>query len=377
MTNSQTNSQTKTKLQEAYEKVGQSIWLDYIRRSFVESGELQALIDAGLRGMTSNPTIFAEAIAKSNDYDSTLATLARQRKSVDEIFEILAIEDIRSATQLFRPLYDDSAGADGYVSLEVPASMANDTEATIEEARRLFTLIDRPNVMIKVPATLAGIPAIATLIGEGINVNVTLMFSLAHYEAVANAYIEGMERLLATHVEPSRVASVASFFVSRVDTAVDEKLDELGKTALKGKIGIANAKMAYVRYLYLFNTPRWQRLAALGARPQRILFGSTGTKNPAYSDTLYVDSLLGANTVNTVPRDTLEAFRAHGTVAAGLTDKLDEAREQMNQLAALDIKLDAITQELQRVGIEKFATSFEELQAAIQQKSKQLAPEAV
>jgi len=363
-----------TKMQEAFEKVGQSIWLDYIRRSFLESGELQKLIDAGLRGMTSNPTIFAEAIAKSSDYDVALATLVGEKKDVDEIYEALAIDDIRNAAQLFRPLHEASAGRDGYVSLEVDSRLADNTEATIEEARRLFAMTNRANVMIKVPATTAGIPAIATLISEGININVTLLFSMRHYEAVANAYLEGIERLLAKNIDPSRVASVASFFVSRVDTVVDKKLDELGgtATALKGKIGIANAKMAYVRYLHLFSTRRWQQLAAHGARPQRILFGSTGAKDPAYADTLYVDSLMGANTVNTLPRDTLEALLDHGTVASGLTDNLEAARQQMNRLAALGIDLDAITQELQQAGIEKFATSFQELQQAIEQKSKQL-----
>lgn len=361
-----------TKLHEVYEQVGQSIWIDYIRRSFIQSGELQAMIDAGLRGMTSNPTIFAEAIGKSNDYDETLTRLVAEHKSADEIFETLAVEDIRSAAHHFHPLYQESDGLDGYVSLEVNAKLADDTEGTIEEARRLFTMTNRPNVMIKVPATPAGIPAIATLIGEGININVTLMFSLAHYEVVANAYMEGLERLQATNVNLGRVASVASFFVSRVDTAVDKKLAEIGNTDLQGKIGIANAKMAYVRYLSLFSSERWRRLAAQGARPQRILFGSTSTKNPAYSDTLYVDSLMGANTVNTLPPETIEALLDHGTVASGLTAALDAAREQLNQLAALGIDIDTITQELQQVGVQKFAASFTELQEAIQHKSKQL-----
>lgn len=361
-----------TKLHEAFETVGQSIWLDYIRRSFIESGELQDLIDAGLRGLTSNPTIFAEAIAKSNDYDETLARLADQNQSVDEIFEVLASEDIRSAADRFRPIYDESQGLDGYVSIEVNAMLADDTEATIEEARHLFTMTNRPNIMIKVPATPAGIPAIATLIGEGININVTLMFSLAHYEAVADAYMEGMERLLTTNVNPSRVASVASFFVSRVDTAVEEQLDKIGNTALKGKIGIANAKMAYARYLTLFSSQRWQRLAARGARPQRILFGSTSTKNPAYRDTLYVEGLMGAHTVNTLPRDAIEAFLDHGIVASGLTEDLESARDQITQLATLGIDLETITQELQKTGVRKFVTSFNELQEAIRQKCAQL-----
>lgn len=361
-----------TKLHEAFETVGQSIWLDFIRRSFIASGELQTLIDAGLRGMTSNPTIFAEAIGQSQDYDETLATLIRQNKSVNEIFETLASEDIRNAADHFRPIYEESEGVDGYVSMEVNANLADDTEATIDEARRLFAMTNRPNIMIKVPATAAGIPAIATLIGEGININVTLMFSLAHYEAVADAYLEGIERLLTTNVDPSRVASVASFFVSRVETAVDKQLDTIGNSTLKGKIGIANAKMAYARYLTLFSSKRWQQLAARGARPQRILFGSTSTKNPAYPDTLYVDGLMGANTVNTLPRDTLDALLDHGTIAPGLTQDLDAARAQITELAILGIDLDAITQELQVVGVRKFVDSFTELQNAIRQKQEQM-----
>lgn len=361
-----------TKVQEAFTQVGQSIWLDYIRRSFIASGELQQLIDAGLRGMTSNPTIFAEAIGESADYDDALAALVAQNKSVDEIFEALTVEDIRNAAALFQPLYTASNGLDGYVSLEVNALHANDTEATIEEARHLFAMTNRPNVMIKVPATTAGIPAIATLIGEGINVNVTLIFSLTHYEAVAEAYMEGIERLLTTNLAARRVASVASFFISRVDTAVDEKLAALGKRELEGKIGIANAKMAYVRYLHLFSNARWRRLAAAGARPQRLLFGSTGTKNPAYAATFYVDALMGANTVNTLPRATLEAFLEKGTIAPGLTTDLEQAREAVNQLAALGIDLDELTQALQESGVRKFVTSFTELQDAIRQKREQL-----
>ncbi|MBX3011466.1 MAG: transaldolase [Caldilineaceae bacterium] len=361
-----------TKLQEAFDQVGQSIWVDYIRRSFIHSGELQALIDAGLRGMTSNPTIFAEAISQNQDYDDALAALVAAGKSDHEIYETLTIDDIRYAADRFLPLYHSSKGRDGYVSVEVDAQLANNTEGTIEEARQLCTMTNRPNIMIKVPATAAGIPAIATLLGEGINVNVTLMFSQAHYEAVANAYLEGLERLITTEVPLSRVASVASFFVSRVDTAVDKKLAALGNTTLQGKIGIANAKLAYVRYLYLFSSPRWRRLAARGARPQRLLFGSTSTKNPKLPDTLYVDQLMGANTVNTVPRETLQALLDHGVIAAGLTEHLDEAREALNQLAALGIDLEQVAQELQDIGVQKFVDSFMELQEAIQQKRQQL-----
>lgn len=361
-----------TKLHEAFTVVGQSIWIDYIRRSFITSGELQSLIDAGLRGMTSNPTIFGEAIGQSDDYDEPLARLVKQHKSGEEIYEALAVEDIQRAADCFLPLYKASDGLDGYVSLEVNANLADDTEATIEEARRLFAMTSRPNIMIKVPATTAGIPAIATLIGEGININITLLFSLTHYEAVADAYMEGLERLRATQVPLRQVASVASFFVSRVDTAIDKKLAAIGNRELQGKIGIANAKMAYVRYLQLFSSARWRRLAAQGARPQRILFGSTSSKNPAYPDTVYVDGLMGANTVNTLPRDTIAALLDHGTVASGLTTDLDQAREELNQLAALGVDIESVTQELQQEGVRKFVTAFGELQRAIRQKSEQL-----
>lgn len=362
----------ETKLHEVFEQVGQSIWLDYIRRSFIESGDLQSMIDDGLRGITSNPSIFEEAIAKSDDYDSTVQELVAQDKSVNEIYEQLAVEDIQNAADLLRPIYDESNGNDGYISLEASPNLAYDTQKTIAEVRHLFKAVDRPNVMIKVPATAAGIPAIATLIGEGININVTLMFSLKHYEDVADAYLRGLERLLSNGGDLSKVASVASFFVSRVDTAVDEKLDEAGNSDLKGSIGIANAKLAYVRYLSVFSSERFQRLAAKGARPQRVLYGSTSVKNPAYPDTLYVDNLMGANTVNTLPQDTIDALKERGTVASGLTQGLDEARERLVQLAALGINLEEITQQLQDDGVAKFAQAFDGLIDSISQKREQM-----
>lgn len=367
-----TNQMQETKLHDVYKKVGQSIWLDYIRRSFVESGELQRMIDDGLRGITSNPSIFEEAIAKSDDYDGSVQELVAQDKSVNEIYEQLAVADIQSAADLLRPVYDESDGNDGYVSLEVSPNLAYDTEKTIAEARHLFSAVDRPNVMIKVPATAAGIPAIATLIGEGININVTLMFSLKHYEDVADAYLRGLERLLLNGGDLSKVASVASFFVSRVDTAVDDKLDELGNSDLKGTIGIANAKLAYVRYLSVFGSERFQRLAAKGARPQRVLYGSTSVKNPAYPDTLYVDNLMGANTVNTLPQATIEALKERGTISSGLTQGLDQAREQLVQLGALGVNLEEITQQLQDDGVSKFAKAFDGLIASISDKRDEM-----
>jgi transaldolase len=362
-----------TKLHELAD-LGQAIWLDYIRRSFITSGDLQALIDEGLRGVTSNPTIFEKAIAGSTDYDGGLHRLVEEGKTVEEIYEALTLDDIQRAADLLRPVYDQAGGADGYVSLEVSPTLAHDTEGTIAEARRFFAALDRPNVMIKVPATPAGIPAIETLISEGVNVNITLMFSLAHYEAVAEAYIAGLEKLAADGGDPStgsgrgvsQVASVASFFVSRVDTAVDRALEAIGTpeaVALQGKIAIANAKMAYARFREIFSGERWERLAAQGARVQRPLWASTSAKNPLYPDTLYVDGLIGPDTVNTVPPATLNAFRDHGTVAPTLEAGLEEARIQLARLAELGVDFDAITQKLQDDGVAAFAKSFESLMA--------------
>ncbi len=358
------------KLKQATE-LGQSIWLDYIRRSFIESGELQALIKDGLRGITSNPSIFAEAIVNNADYDDALQELVAADKSVGEIYEALVIADIQAAADLLLPVYEESGGNDGYISLEANPTLAYDTVGTIAEIHHLRSVVNRPNVMYKVPSTGAGIAAIATLLGEGININVTLMFSLTHYEAVTEAYLRGLERLAADNGDLSKIASVASFFVSRVDTEIDKRLDELGNQALKGKIGIANAKMAYARYLSIFSSYRWQLLEAHGARPQRILYGSTSSKNPAYPDTIYVDNLMGANTVNTMPQATLEAFRDHGVVASGLTANLDQARNELNQLAKLGINLEVITQHLQDEGVQKFAKDFSKLSDAISKKREQ------
>ena len=359
--------------------LGQAIWFDYIRRSFITSGDLQTLIDEGLRGVTSNPSIFEKAIAGSTDYDDALHRLVEEGKTEEDIYEALALDDIQRAADLLRPVYDATDGADGYVSLEVSPNLAYDTEGTIAEARRLFAVLDRPNVMIKVPATADGVPAIETLIGDGINVNVTLIFSLAHYEAVAEAYIAGLEKLAASGGDLSKVASVASFFVSRVDAAVDRQLDELIRESptsniqyLQGKVAIANAKAANARFRQIFGGSRWERLAAKGARVQRPLWASTSTKNPLYPDTLYVDGLIGPDTVNTVPPATLNAFRDHGTVALTLEAGLDEARAQLARLAEVGVDLDAVTQQLQDEGVAKFAKSFEALMDSIAEKREQL-----
>jgi len=355
--------------------LGQSIWFDYIRRSFITSGELQALINQGVRGVTSNPTIFEKAIAGSTDYDADLGRLVDAGKSVEEIYETLALDDIAQAADLMRLVYDETGGADGYVSLEVSPTLANDTGGTVADARRLFAALHRPNVMIKVPATPAGIPAIETLISQGINVNVTLIFSLDHYKAVAEAYIAGLEKLAAAGGDPSRVASVASFFVSRVDTAVDRTLEEIGEVELQGKIAIANAKVAYAYFCEAFSGPRWEKLTAQGARVQRPLWASTGTKNPHYLDTLYVDSLIGLHTVNTVPPATLQAFLDHGNVSPTLEVGLEEAHAHLARLAELGVDLDAITQKLQDDGVASFAKSFESLMASIAEKRDRLLAE--
>lgn len=360
-----------TKLHELTE-LGQAIWLDYIRRSFITTGELQALIEKGLRGVTSNPTIFDKAIAGSTDYDEDLRRLVKEGKSDTEIYEKLVLDDIGRTADTLRPVYERTDGVDGYVSLEVSPALANDTDGTIAEARRFFSMLGRPNVMIKVPATGAGIPAIEALIGEGVNVNVTLIFSLAHYEPVAEAYITGLERRLAAGGDISSIASVASFFVSRVDTVVDLALEKIGHVELQGKFAIANAKAAYARFKEAFSGERWNRLVAHGARVQRVLWGSTATKNPNYPDTLYVDSLIGPDTVNTVPPVTLQAFIDHGHAALTLEKDLDQARADLDRLANLDIDLDAITQQLQEGGVDAFAKSFEDLMASIAEKRKQL-----
>ena len=353
-------------------ELGQAIWLDYISRSLMASGELQELVDQGLRGVTSNPSIFEKAIAGSADYDEDLNRLVRDGRSVAEIYENLAMSDIRGAADVLRPVYEKSGGADGFVSLEVNPALAHDTEATIAEARRLFASLERPNVMIKVPATPAGLPAIESLIGEGVNVNVTLIFSLEQYEAVATAYIAGLEKMALAGGDIGRVASVASFFISRVDTAVDKALEEIGNTEIQGKIAIDNARIAYNRFRQIFSTERWKKLATGTARVQRPLWASTSSKNPAYPDTLYVDNLIGPDTVNTLPPATLDDFLDHGIVAATVETDVDGARNRMIELTELGIDLDAITNKVLDEGVAAFAKSFEGLIASIAEKRRRL-----
>jgi transaldolase len=352
---------------------GQSVWLDYIRRDLIRTGELKRLVEEdGIRGVTSNPTIFEKAIAGSTDYDDALRALHAKDPKADarNLYEGLAIEDIQMTADVLRPVYDETGGADGYVSFEVSPHLAHETQGTISEAKRLRQAVDRPNVMIKVPATREGIPAIEELIAAGVNVNITLMFSMSHYEAVARAYIRGLERC----AEPAKIASVASFFVSRVDTMVDRALETLGTAqaqakTLLGKIAIANSKMVYQRFLQIFQGEGFVALRQRGVRVQRPLWASTGTKNPAYSDILYVENLIGAETVNTLPPETLNAFRDHGKVEGEtVKDSLDAAAAALGRLKALGIDLGAITEKLQQDGVAAFAASFDQLLAALEKK---------
>ena len=349
--------------------LGQAIWLDHIRRSFVVGGELEGWINRGVRGVTSNPSILEKAVDSSSDYDQDLPRLAKEGRSPEEIYEALVLEDIGRAADVLRPVHD--ATGDGYVSLEVSPALAYDTAGTVASAKDLFAKLGRPNVLIKVPGTKEGIPAIEELIAHGLNVNVTLLFSLAMYEASAEAYIKGLEKRLAGGKDISRVASVASFFVSRVDTMADKELEQRGNTELLGKIAIANAKIAYARFREIFRGPRWDKLASRGARVQRPLWASTSTKNPKYPDTLYVDELIGPHTVNTVPPATLEAFLDHGKVALTLERGLGEAKAQLARLKGLGISLEAITEQLTTDGVKLFADSFDTLMATIAGKSKQ------
>jgi transaldolase len=357
---------------------GQSVWFDFIRRSLITSGELAALVAQGVRGVTSNPAIFEKAIAGTPDYDPEIQSLSKQGKTVSEIYEALAIKDIQLAADVLRPVYRSTQGWDGYVSLEVDPLLARDTARTIAEARRLFEAVDRPNVMIKIPATTEGLPAVTATIAAGVNVNVTLIFSIENYTAVADAYMSGLEALAAGgpsarggHPVKS-VASVASFFVSRLDTALENDLDRSGASELKGRIAIANCKLAYAEFQRIVGTPRWQALAGRGARVQRVLWASTSTKNPAYPDTLYVDELIGPETVNTIPPDTLRAFVDHGRAAPSLAKDLDAARQQIARLHGLGIDMERVTRRLQEDGVAAFVKPFQALMASIESKHRRL-----
>src|SRR5688572_6988303 len=349
--------------------LGQSLWLDNIQRNQLENGELRAMIERGdIRGMTSNPSIFNNAIAKTKDYDAALKSLAWAGWDAEKIFWQLAIEDIRAACDLFQPLYEETNGADGFVSLEVSPDIADDTDATVAQVEQLWARVRRPNLMVKIPATEAGIPAIRKAISVGINVNVTLIFSLQRYAEVMEAYLSGLEDHLAAGHSIDNIASVASFFVSRVDTKIDPRLPE--DSPLRGKAAIANAKLAYEAFQKTFVGRRWENLKVKGARVQRPLWASTSTKNPAYPDTIYVDNLIGPETVNTVPPQTLEAIRDHAKVEVTLTRDLDKAQDAIAQLEAQGISMDVVTQELEDEGVKSFADSFTQLLATIDERRK-------
>ncbi|NPU25005.1 transaldolase [Bradyrhizobium sp. LMG 8443] len=360
---------------------GQSVWVDFVARNFLDRGGLARLVqEDGVRGVTSNPAIFEKAIAQSSDYDDALCAVSGNGDvSAHSVYEKLAIEDIRQAADVLQKVYEATDGADGYVSLEVSPNLANRAEATLEEARRLWLEVARENLMIKVPATAAGTTAIRQLVAEGINVNATLLFSQRVYEDVANAYLEGLERRADAGGDVSRIGSVASFFVSRIDSMVDALIDEkitrtkdAGRTKrlerLKGRIAIANAKLAYQSYKRLFAIPRWNRLAARGARAQRLLWASTGTKNKAYSDVLYVEELIGPNTVNTMPPATLDAFRDHGRVRQSLEERSKEAEGFLEELNHEGIALDEVTAHLVEDGVRQFVEAANKLTDALTAK---------
>jgi len=341
---------------------GQSIWLDFIDRNIIASGKLKELIDVdGICGVTSNPAIFEKAITGSSDYDDEIRTLSDSDKSNEEIFFGLAITDIKNATDVFRGVFDKANGADGFVSLEVSPFLALDTEGTIKQAEELWRAVDRKNVMIKIPGTQPGVEAIRKSIAKGININVTLLFGLPRYEEVAEAYISGLEDHLAAGHSIGHISSVASFFLSRIDVLVDPMLDEKGLGDLKGEIAIASAKKAYEIYKKVFSGPRWEKLAEKGAKVQRLLWASTSSKNPTFKDTKYVEALIGPETVDTVPLETIEAFRDHGIVASTLDNDLDKATEALERLKMAGIDIDKITQQLEDEGIEKFNKPFEKL----------------
>ena len=356
-------------------ELGQSVWLDFISRKLLTSGELIKLRESGLRGMTSNPTIFDKAISKSTDYDEDIRTLVSKGLSVEDIYEKLALKDIGLAADEMRKVYEETNGLDGYISIEVNPLLANNTEETIKQAKHLFKSLGRPNIMIKIPGTNEGLPAITEVLGSGINVNVTLIFSTDSYRKVVEAFIAGLEKYDAAGGDISKHASVASFFVSRVDTSVDKELEAKGNKDLLGKIAVANSKIAFDISEEMFSSERWKKLAAKGARKQRLLWASTGTKNPAYSDVLYIDELIGPDTVNTMPPDTIDAFIDHGKVELTLNKGIDEAKVQLKKLKELGIDINKITDKLLVDGVKSFSDSFESLLGSLNEKVKKIKEE--
>jgi len=361
-------------------KLGQSPWYDQMTRSLVTDGTLKKMIEEdGLRGLTSNPTIFEKAISGSKDYEEALRGLVGKGAELGEIYDALVVEDIASAADVFLPVYENTKGKDGFVSIEVSPLLAHDTAGTVKEAKRLHSKLARPNVMIKVPATSEGIPAVEELISEGISVNVTLIFSVEVYAQVVEAYLKGLEKRVAKGGAVDKVASVASFFVSRIDSAVDAQLEKIAKAGrpeageLAGKAAIANAKLAYERFQQLFSGRRWEKLAAAGAQVQRPLWASTGTKNPKYSDVLYIETLIGPDTVNTMPPATYDAFRDHGKAAAAITDDLKGAYQLFDKLKEFGINFTAVTDELTVAGVKSFSESYNNLIAVIERRRHEVA----
>jgi transaldolase len=354
--------------------LGQSPWYDYITRDLVTTGELARLIrEDGLRGMTSNPTIFEKAIAGSRLYDDDIRRLSDAGHAAPAVFEALAVADVRAACDLFRPLFDRASNGDGTVSLEVSPTLAHDTEGTIHEAERLWAAVDRPNVMIKIPGTAAGIPAITSCIGAGINVNVTLLFAVERYAQVIDAFLAGLEQRVARDEPIDRIHSVASFFVSRVDTRIDPMLDTTGHRELRGTAAIANAAAAYKLFEWALATPRWERLAHRGARPQRPLWASTSTKDPAYPDVYYVESLVARDTVNTLPPETFAAYRDHGNPVERIHETVATAATQLQALQQAGVDFARVTRELEDEGVAKFAASYTSLLSGLESKMGQLA----
>jgi transaldolase len=354
---------------------GQAVWFDTLSRQLIQSGELKRMMDEdAVVGVTSNPTIFQKALSSGDAYDEDLKKLLVDTDDPSEIFFSLALQDIRDAADVLRPAYDASNGVDGYVSMEVEPGVAYDTEKTFDQARWIAKEVDRPNLMVKIPATMPGLPAIEECTAKGTSINITLIFSLSRYKAVVEAYIRGLERLVASGGDPAKIASVASFFVSRVDSEADKRLDAAGKPKLKGKLAIANAKLAYAHYLEAFSGPRWEFLEGKGATKQRCLWASTSTKNPEYRDVMYVEELIGAETVNTMPLETIQAFQDHGEVRGDtVLEGIDEAKKLLQQLAGAGVDYDDVTDTLEAEGVQKFSDSFAEITESISAKRGTLA----
>jgi transaldolase len=362
-----------TKLQQLYTEQGQSPWLDNLRRGYITSGELQRWVDRGVRGITSNPTIFAKAIEGADDYDDQFRSLVEQRTSVDDAYWAMVIDDIGEALRIMRPVHDESGGEDGFVSIEVAPDLARDTAGTTASARQLHERINQPNLYVKIPGTAEGIPAIRQMVSEGRNINITLIFSLTRYDEVIEAYLAGLESYQG---DLSKIRSVASFFVSRVDTEVDRRLEAIGTDealALRGQAAVAQAKLAYQLFLQRFRGGRWEELRARGANLQRPLWASTSTKNPEYDDLLYVDTLIGPDTVNTMPEPTLEAFEDHGTVARSVDEGIHVAEGVFESLEAIGIDMEDVGRVLEEEGVASFSKSFDELISALERKSAELA----